>query len=278
MSIKNDEINLYKEWSKHLNQDYSEFCPNGGLLFRGSFFTNPSDDSGMYTWNRKEGDEENLWKISSRRIMILTKDLNDKELWDIRRESGGRNKTNKQNISEKEIKYSGIGFYRKLTRWVYGIYNSTCSSYIPFNQVEDYRKTGVFYEQVPLVRINCKQTNGGSRITNTQLSTSIQSAQKLLIQQIKIYEPNIILCCGYNQNEKNTGNIILNFIIENIYPDLELIPNTEEWCYYSKNNNIIAINSYHPTATIDTDRKMYEDLIRNFSKALCYQRRFCIKK
>lgn len=127
---------------------------------------------------------------------------------------------------------------------------------------------GRFYEQVPLVRINCKQEVGSSRISNTILNVAIQNAKNLLVEQIEIYGANIILCCGYSQNVIRTGNIILNFLIENIYKDLEMIPNTEGWCYYSKSHNIIAINSYHPTSTQDSDKGLYENLINNFSKAL----------
>lgn len=271
MNIKIKEKNLFKKWAKHLNQDETEFCPNGGLLFRGNFFLNQPNDNGIYTWNREEGEEEKLWENTSRRIMILTKDLNDVELWDIRKESGGRNKVNTSIVLDEEITYSGIAFYRKLNRWIYGIYNSTCTLPVPFNQVKDRKKMGQFYEQVPLVRINCKQEIGTSSILNTELNNAIQGNKDFLIEQINMYEPNIILCCGYREHESKTGNVILNFIIENIYQDLELIPDTEEWCYYSKKNNIIAINSYHPTATEDSDEGLYENLVRNFSKALCYQ-------
>ena len=268
MSIKSDERNLFNKWTSSINQDMADFCPNGGLLFRGNFFLNPPNENGMYTWNREEGNEELLWNNSSRRIMILTKDLNDNELWDIRAESGGRAKVYDNELLEKNVRYLGIPFYRKLNRWIYGIYNTAVDSCIDFDKVRDITNMGRFYEQVPLVRINCKQEVGSSRISNAILKDAIQNAKNLLVEQIEIYGANIILCCGYSQNVIRTGNIILNFLIENIYKDLEMIPNTEEWCYYSKSYNIIAINSYHPTSTQDSDKGLYENLIKNFSKAL----------
>ena len=82
-TIKQNEKELFDKWSLE--------CPNGGLLFRGDFGINTKpNDNGDFTWNRTSANEEELWYNSCKRLMILTKDLNDNELWDIREESGGR--------------------------------------------------------------------------------------------------------------------------------------------------------------------------------------------
>ena len=153
-NLKEKEKNLFSRWAKSLNLSIEEFCPNGGLLFKGDFGLNDINEDNLYTWNRAEGNEEEIWCKSPKRLMILTKDLNDSEGWDIREESGGRAHLPEMYIpSNENLIYKGIGFYRKLNRWVYGIFNEKSGSYPSFETVQDYKEMGQFYESAPLVRI-----------------------------------------------------------------------------------------------------------------------------
>ena len=265
-SIKDKEDELFSIWKQH----HEDFCPNGGLLFRGNFGINPiANDNGEFTWNRMpSNDEEILWCKSDKRLMVLSKDLNDTELWDIRQESGGR-KHLKQNQmpSEEKLLFTGAPFKRKLNRWVYGIYKEYRGEYPSFEEVKDYKKMGLFYEQTPLVRINCKIELGTNCVKNEVLKESMESNKSFLIKQIKLYKANIILCCGYTKKE---GNVILKFLTENYLNDIKVIEGSGDWIYYSESKKIVIINSFHPSCRGKgkSDEWLYNELVKNFSQSV----------
>ena len=70
--LKQLEQQILDEWrrfaeSKHDAEEFSE----DGLLWRGLIYY--ADGS----WHRREGNEEELWLNAKRRLLILTKDLNE---------------------------------------------------------------------------------------------------------------------------------------------------------------------------------------------------------
>lgn len=258
-SIKEREKQLFEEWREEIGEEY---CINGGLQFRGDYFLTEASDGVCY-WDRKEGNEEMLWNESSKRVLILTKDLNEPgDTWDIRKESCGRKAVQADQKNDPQIQYlNNIGFYRKLKRWVYGIFKYTNDIDIP---TFDYVKSNPdelakFYEQAPLVRINCKMESGGSTVNNNELLSYIDRDKEFLSRQIKIYQPNVIICCG-NQNSEN---IILNQLVREIYSDLCIVENTKGWVYYSKDSNVLVVDSYHPSARIK-DKRLYDEFLTNF--------------
>lgn len=265
--IKTKEKNLFNKWAQSLHLSAQDFCPNGGLLFRGKFYLNEPDEYNQYTWGRHSGNECSLWCNSCKRLMILTKDLNDDELWDIREESGGRYNMFENRVpQDDELLYKGIPFYRKINRWVYGIYNESHGKYPAFNDIKnEYNKLGRFYENAPLVRINCKREVGKSSVENHVLKNAMNKDKLFLTEQLKLYKANIILCCGYTEK---TGNIILNFVRENYLHDLKEVESTEDWIYFSNKLNTIVINSYHPSATILDDESSYDELMKNFVRGI----------
>lgn len=85
-NIHQQEEALQAEWLREAERfgDADELCADG-LLFRGEI----SNRDGY--WHRERGDEEGTWNAAPRRLLILTKDLNDDEAWDIRQETGRTN-------------------------------------------------------------------------------------------------------------------------------------------------------------------------------------------
>lgn len=262
-SIKIRKEQLFKEWRSIIGD---EFCINGGLQFRGNFLLcEPFDDKCM--WNREEGNEEMLWKESAKRILILTKDLNEPEdTWDIRVESCGRKAVPVNHKNTPIVKHLNGSFYRKLKRWVYGILKSNTEYDIPiFEYVQkNPDELAMFYEQAPWVRINCKIKSGGNSVSDSELSSYITRDAKFLSRQIRIYQPNVIICCGHRKGE----NVIIDQLVRKMYPDLCMVENTGEWVYYSKESNILVIDTYHPAATINGDEWQYNELLTNFYRAV----------
>lgn len=256
--IKSKEKQLYLKWAQKLQIE--DFCPNGGLLFRGNFHLNEPNDNKRYTWYRDSGDENIRWCNSCKRLMILTKDLNDDEMWDIRQESGGRAQMSENRIPpEEEIRYMGYSFYRRLNRWVFGILKENQGCYPQFEEIKDkYNMLGHFYENAPLVRINCKYELGGSSVKDNILEEEMMRNKELLVEQFKLYKANIILCCG---------NQILNFVKQYCFKGLNVIDDTNNRVYYSAEDNVIVINSYHPSVRGRglNDKWLYEEFMKNIA-------------
>ena len=158
----------------------------------------------------------------------------------------------------KDLQFHGKIFHRRLNRWVFGIYEEYNGKYPSFEEVQDYKEMGLYYEKVPLVRINCKIEIGGSCVENNVLVESMHKNKTFLIEQIKLYKANIILCCG---------SAIFYFLKKNCFHDMKEVDDSEDWIYYSKTKNVVIINSYHPSYR-RCDKWLYDELIKKFSQGI----------
>lgn len=241
MNLHDLENHLIEEWRirSHRNGDTADIAPDG-ILYRGAF----SYDEGY--WTRLPGDECNAWERASRRILILTKDLNDAEAWDIRAETGRLNHSGPDNIR------ISAPFYKNLMRWVYGILHAAPGNPAPdFDDINRQEVYQPFYDVTPLARINCKKQLGGATLSNADLHAYLTRYRDLLTRQITSYDPRILLCCG-------GSNLIKDFIRETILPDLR---QTNDWIYHSPATGKLLINSYHPSYRGATHRDMYAGMM-----------------
>jgi hypothetical protein len=218
-------------------------------------------------WNLNEGNEEELWQNATKRLLIITKDLNNidedgiiVEAWDIREETGLKNQND-------EIDYeSCICFYKRLRMWAYGLLNiDSDGNYPAFKDVRNMENSGPFYIHAPIARINCKKQCGSSSISDSVLKSYLVSYQDLLVENIAIYnDADIILCCA-------GSGIIKSFIKEYYLTDLRGVPTPNEpnddncWLYYSPSTGKIVINSWHPS-----DRREYEGVYNRMMDSYSY--------
>lgn len=251
--IKVLEKNILTEWKQlaQKNNDAENFSEDG-LLFRGEIYY----ENGC--WHRKEGDEEQRWAEADRRLLILTKDLNDSEAWDIKQETGRRN-------TAAPSYDMAIAFYKNLRMWSYGLLNTTAEHNTPFDTAKNMDISGPFYEQAPIARVNCKKQCGSSSIKDATFSHYLETYAMPLKRQIAIYDADIIICCGCSSGH----NRILDFIKAQYLTDLTMVPDCDNWIYYSPSTGKIAINSYHPSARIGYENA-YCGMIDNYHKALKY--------
>lgn len=136
--LKQLEQQILDEWrrfaeSKHDAEEFSE----DGLLWRGLIYY--ADGS----WHRREGNEEELWLNAKRRLLILTKDLNDTEAWNIRQETG------RQNTAVFSYQY-GAPFIKNLRMWTYGLLHTTSEEVPDFKTVRNMELSGSFLKRLPL--------------------------------------------------------------------------------------------------------------------------------
>ncbi len=242
------ENRLFDEWQRR-----SLRCGDGGeiaydgLLYRGAF----AYDSGY--WSRLPGNEAAGWQHAPQRILILTKDLNDTEAWDIRVETG------RQNHSGADHILITAPFYKNLMRWVYGILHT--SPGIPFPAFDAINRQDLyqpFYDHAPIARVNCKKQPGGASLPNPTLRAFLTRYRDLLARQINAYDAHIILCCG-------GSDLIKDFVRETLLPDLRRI---NDWIYRSPSTRQTLINSYHPSYRGMTHRDLYTSLLTAYHSAL----------
>ena len=249
--LKQLEQQILDEWrrfaeSKHDAEEFSE----DGLLWRELIYY--ADGS----WHRREGNEEELWLNAKRRLLILTKDLNDTEAWNIRQETG------RQNTAVFSYQY-GAPFIKNLRMWTYGLLHTTSEEVPDFKTVRNMELSGPFFETAPIAHVNCKKQCGGSSITNRLLSLYLNDYADFLKKQIALYDANIILCCGC----VNGKNLILDFVRSQYLTDLQVVPDTGDWIYYSPATEKWVINSYHPSARIGYE-ECYVGMMNAFHLAL----------
>lgn len=245
------EAVIMKEWLQmaQSNHDADELCVDG-LLFRGDI----SYSNGC--WHREPGNEEQAWAEAPRRLLILTKDLHDDEAWDIRQETGRMNSV--------AFSYErAIPFYKNLRMWSYLLLSGAIGAMPLFETARDMRITGPFYETAPIARVNCKKQVGGAMIPNAVFMHYLTTYVGPLARQIALYDANILVCCGCTGNR----NLMLDFVRSQYLTDLQLIPDTGNWIYYSPLANKIAVNSYHPSARVGY-QSTYEDLADAYEAGL----------
>lgn len=264
INIHEKEDDLYDRWlimSKDLG-DGDNLAPDG-LLYRGELHVSTDEDS---YWAIKRGDEEKKWETEPKRLLIVTKDLNnidedgsEAEAWDIRVETGLKN-----DIHNKDYE-SCICFYKRLRMWAYGLLNiDKDGNYPSFKEARNMKNSGPFYMEAPIARINCKKQCGSSSIPDAKLLSFMENYKDLLIENLKIYErADIILCCA-------GSGIIKNFIRDNYLTDLIGIPTPNEtndnyWIYYSPSTKKVIINGWHPSA-----RREYEGVYNRMMEAYSY--------
>lgn len=242
------EDRLFEEWKTRSRQcgDGEEIAPDG-LLYRGLF----SYADGY--WTRRPGDECRRWEQAPRRVLILTKDLNDTEAWDIRCETGRRN------FSGPADATVSAPFYKNLMRWVYGLLTADRHGNTrPFDEADRPDTFRPFYDEAPVARINCKKQPGGSQLTNSALQAFLTRYADLLERQIRLYDADILLCCG-------GSDLIKDFVQAHYLPDLCRM---SDWMWYSPSVRKLVVNSWHPSYHGDTHEGMYTAMMQHYSEFL----------
>lgn len=249
--IHQQEEKLFKEWQKRARAlNNSDEIAQDGLLFRGEIYFEDG------CWHRMPGDEASRWEQAGRRLLILTKDLNDEYPWDIRQETGRKNETP---FSYEEA----MVFYKRIRLWSYGLLNTSSANYPPFDEAFDMEIAGPFYENAPIAHVNCKKQPGGASISESTLLKYINDYSDLLRKQIELYDANIILCCGLSGGK----DPIFDFISEQYLNDLISVIDDKARVYYSPSKDKIVISYHHPSGYFAYD-DTYEDIMSAFSSAI----------
>lgn len=240
------EEELFERWAERARKlrDSDEITKDG-LLYRGELWFDG------YNQVRRKADEEQLWADAGMRLLILTKELDEDDGWDIRGESG-------RVPSPRLTCRTAYRFFPNLELWVYGLMNIPDRKVIPFGKADNEVRLQGFYENAPLARINCKKQPDVRTVGNTVLQKYLENYADLLGEQIAMYDADVILCLGGQ-------GVMVNFIRKHLYHDLEQV---NEHCFYSAEANVAVIKQFHPCYNVYGRKEMYTDMIKDYQAFL----------
>jgi hypothetical protein len=188
--------------------------------------------------NKQAGiDAEALWTQSKKRVMFLLKEPNGNPGEDYRDWDWSAN---------TEL------FGNVLAYWLEGL-NIVDKDNLPIYDNLSWRKD--IMEQYPLVIVNLKKLSGDSIADWNEIREYANRDREFLKEQVRnILNPNIVVCGG-----SSGSNSVLSLAREFIYNDINF-EKINNWCYYNKDNDILLIDSYHPSMP-GSYKKMVDDML-----------------
>lgn len=245
---KDREEALFKEWKNMVlrNEPDAYFVPDG-MLYRGPIEFN---DDGIGYKPRSLGKAAAQWDAAPKRLLILTKDLNDSEGgWDIRYDTG-----RVYDAGKFVVRTSRLRFYSNMTLWAYALLDASQGNPIDeFDMTPSWDELREYYETAPIARVNCKKTVGKENCPYAVLRNHLQTYGDFLLKQIDMYDADIILCCGGSCQIKD-------FVKKSYLPDLKPVNGTD-WMHYSRSRNKLVVNSCHPSYPGRSPEELYESMM-----------------
>ena len=243
----------YRSYPDH--HPSKELIVSDGLHYLGKF---SYEENGC--WKRVQGDEEEQWEKAceeNKGLVVLTKDLNDSEVWDMRMDHGRKN-------GDRNAKPSSGAFHENLRRWIYGLMAMSDSGEMPEYPTDE--EAQKHFEKEPWVKMNLKKERGKGSLDDDALDAHIAASNQYLRDQLELYkDASIYLDCA-----KGRGIELLKQM--EIYPDIRLFSSGEKpRISYSEKPRFIIIDSYHPSAWDYDDMKQRiseEDYYNNMRKAV----------
>lgn len=246
MKYHEQEEKLFKRWSTRARKLHDpDMITKDGLLNRGELRFD-----GLNQVHRP-GDEEQLWEDAGMRLLVLTKELDDEDCWDVRAETGRVPTPHMTNRTAQR-------FYPNLELWVYGLLTIPERKVMPFSRADNPTRLQGFYENAPIARVNCKKQPDTKAASNAVLQKYMDNYADLLREQINLYGADIILCLGGQ-------GIMVDFLRKHVYSDLEPF---NAHCYYSQEANVLVAKHYHPNYNVYSRKEMYTALMRDYQAFL----------
>ncbi len=180
-----------------------------------------------------------LWLKSPIRVAFVLKDKNTPDGDDTRKWLILNNEDGKKNRNLR------TKIMRRLARLLYGL----TVEQIGFNQLDNHKIKHTWWT-TPFAFIEAKKIAGGSSVTKEEMEEALSRDIDLLMEEIKILNPNVLVCFDGEDTQFNYITTEFNklagkpeIIIERRYDQ----DNDFKCClfYYSTLNKVV-IKSYHP--------------------------------
>lgn len=182
--------------------------------------------------------DEEQYDSSPRKLLFLMKEVNGGRDWDLRDflRAGGRPAT-----------------WDNIARWTQGLHNLDREyGWAELERDNDARRLELLKK---ICVVNVKKVPGGHTSEAKQIHTAGKENAEWLRQQISIYRPELIICCG---TERDYSEIIGN------RPDWHM---TGRGVLYAQEQDRIVISYAHPEARV-RDCLLYYGLI-DAAKEIC---------
>lgn len=242
MKYHQTEEQLYARWAARARQlRESDDITKDGLLYRGEMWFDG------FNQVRKPGDEEQQWADAGVRLLVMTKELDEDDGWDIRGESG-------RVPSPRLTCRTAQRFFPNLELWVYGLMNTPERKVMPFGKADNATRLQGFYENAPIARINCRKQSA----SNSPIQKYLDGYADLLAEQVALYDADIILCVGGQ-------GVMVKFLATHVYKDLEQF-NGHVW--FSPSTGVVVVKQYHPNYNVYSRQEMYTGMIRDYQAFL----------
>ncbi len=246
MHYHDQEEKLFTRWAQRARKlRNSDEITKDGLLYRGDMWFDG------FNQVCKRGDEEQQWTDASLRMLVMTKELNEDDGWDIRGESG-------RVPSPRLTCRTAQRFFPNLELWVYGLMNIPERKVMTFAKADNPTRLQGFYENAPIARINCKKQPDIKSSSNLVLQKYLRDYSDLLTEQVKLYDADIILCIGGQ-------GMMVKFLQEYVYKDLEQF-NDHVW--FSPSAGVVVVKQYHPNYNVYSRQEMYNSMITDYQAFL----------
>lgn len=226
---------------------------NDQILNEWKQFNATQEASPNFSWdgiinnNEKDANDVNkMWSNAPIRFLFITKDQNTKEedAWDVR---------------EENVDLSYL-FNRNLVYLFYGLTHIQ-----PMVGYDDFTNDEAIanYNESPIARINVKKQAGSSSVSNPVLVEYMERDKDFIVKQITNLDADVLVCCGFSKSVADSGNLILNFLNDNIY---HFQRDVDNWIYYDSELNKIAINAWHLSYRGVSSKYFYEELMKAYQK------------
>ena len=250
---KNQQI--LDEWRKIARSEGYEDIFEDGVYYKGDRYVIES----LNQYERSRGEEDRIWNNATKSFLFITKESNTADYpYDMRCVELTRNTDGTKSIGKRH-------FNRNLLRLSAGLSKINKNNFIPFAEINNTEYLDKVWDEIAVARINIKKHGGAPSSNNKELQKILDDEQykDLLIRQIRLLNPNIIVCC-------DSPGIIKDFIIENLLPEAKKLNN---WIYFDEKTKTWIIHSYHlsytqyPFADVN-EEELYSQMMDNFQKAL----------
>lgn len=242
---------LFEVWRNSYPEELRKmFCPDGLVV------KDKPQESGY--------DIDEQWGKARRKIMFIVKDCPDGWGWDTREVlvcPGGK--------QTQRLK-SSTGFYPNIAVILHALYNLTKDTVGEGENKEVTDDVAKGFNDIPFAIVEAKKIAGNRQCSDQELRAAIDRDGKMLSEEISILGPDIIVAC-------DSHGIIFDGVVEHHFTGREpderweyVYPDATFKCrmYFYKNENILLIESFHPTRLGKEGWAIYEKVISPFRSFL----------
>lgn len=227
---------------------------------------NFTKDGLLYKNHQTIEQTESEWQHSTKRVLFLLKDQNQKDevKWDedIRYWLKDRDSDRPQDLENKrKNRELANPFIKCLAYQFWGIIMADLENDWWYEEVEMHHEEVVeLFNTHPFAFVECKKIPGGGNLRPSVLKHHLRNYGSFLKQEIEILNPNIIVCTSQQSYDSALK----------MYPNELIGLNGNMNFKYHPNKQLLIIYSLHPSAR-KSNKGIYDDFMNNYRQYIRHQ-------